>query len=377
MGAGTQPTLEQLFQNADGTPFFTGRQFELEDIDEALTKLRLAEIVGSIGSGKTTLAEMYAHRRQDRYANRVIKYQGYSGAGLTGYVESIVKGLRTIDGPVLLIIDSAELLDPNDILQAISQIENGPWLVHFLIVSRIRLGIGTQISINGLVYEPFRNLLRHAVGPAINDEEVERVWRDTEGSPQLLKALIGAWHLDRSRPIGDLGELFEPFTRPGILGPNGQPLGRRSAGQRRIAERVQVVTNDMLRRLAVRPELVYELEPHQFEELAAELFERKGFTVTLTPRTRDGGKDLYLAQSNELGSFRYAVECKRYAPDRAVSIDVVQRLAGVVDAERLTAGIVLTTSRFSRDAIDQAAKIRYRMSLRAYAELKAMLEAAD
>jgi len=35
--------------------------------------------------------------------------------------------------------------------------------------------------------------------------------------------------------------------------------------------------------------------------------ERHGYTVTLTPQTRDGGKDMYAARRDDVGSFLYVV----------------------------------------------------------------------
>lgn len=367
------PHLERMFSAApERPPMFFGRDAELELLDTTLNSLGVAEVVGKGGTGKTALALLYARLRQDCYADRVIHYNAYSRAGLPAHIEREVEQLRS--GPALVIIDTAELLDRSELLQSMHRIAIDNRGIHFLILSRIDFDIGTRIPLNGLAYEPFRDLLRYLAGTEIKQPELDQLWQVTGGNPQLLKTLLQAWHDDPNRPIGSLGGLFEPFTAPGILGPDGKPLRRGSEGQRIIATRVRLVANDLSRIIAARPELLFQLEPHQFEELAAELFEKMGFTAVLTPRTRDGGKDLYLARSNELGSFRYAVECKRYAPNRPVSIDVIQRLAGVVDTERLTAGIVLTTSRFSQDAIKEAAKIQYRMSLQGYTDLKAMLE---
>ena len=352
-------------------PVFVGREGEVEAIDESLVKTGLAEIVGVGGSGKTTLATHYAKIRHDRYADRILSYQSYSGTGLGNYVDSITQNLRALNGPALMIIDSAELLDQADTVQAIRRIETGPWLVHFLIVGRISLGLGTTIRIGGLATEPFREALRQMLaGASVSDLDVDRVWHETRGSPFLLRVLLEAWDRDRGRPVGKLGELLSPIELGGLLGLDGRPLRKGSTQERPIIERVQFVTTDLIQRLAVRPDLVFQLSSREFEMLAAELFEREGFEVTLTAATRDGGKDLYLAKSDALGSFRYAVECKRYAPGRPVSVDVVRSLAGVVDTERLTAGIVLTTSRFSRDAINVAAKSQYRMSLHDFTTLK-------
>ncbi len=74
---------------------------------------------------------------------------------------------------------------------------------------------------------------------------------------------------------------------------------------------------------------------------------RLGYEVSVTPQSRDGGKDLYAAMKSSLGSFLYVVECKLFAPNRPVGVQIVRNLYGMVEAERATAGIVVSTSSFS------------------------------
>ena len=63
----------------------------------------------------------------------------------------------------------------------------------------------------------------------------------------------------------------------------------------------------------------------------------RGYDVELTPQTRDGGKDIYAARRDDLGTFLYIVECKRYAPDNPVGVEVIRALHGVADIDRVTA----------------------------------------
>jgi hypothetical protein len=63
-------------------------------------------------------------------------------------------------------------------------------------------------------------------------------------------------------------------------------------------------TNDeLIRYLAMHPEIMHELEPRQFEELIAELFSRMGYVVELTNRTRDGGKDICALKKRSICQF--------------------------------------------------------------------------
>jgi HJR/Mrr/RecB family endonuclease len=105
----------------------------------------------------------------------------------------------------------------------------------------------------------------------------------------------------------------------------------------------------LLASLSRNPRLVHEIEPRAFEELIAELLTRDGLEVTLTRRTRDGGRDILAFADSPIGRHLYYVECKRYAPSRPVDVSLVRQLYGVVEADRATAGLLVTTSRFTSD----------------------------
>lgn len=73
------------------------------------------------------------------------------------------------------------------------------------------------------------------------------------------------------------------------------------AALREVEVRVQAIADELIRWLARRPELLYQLRPRQLEELMAELYEREGFEVELTPETRDGGVDLFDRECGRAG----------------------------------------------------------------------------
>ena len=103
------------------------------------------------------------------------------------------------------------------------------------------------------------------------------------------------------------------------------------------------------------PDFLYKMTSRQFEEFVAEMLEKKGYSVHITPATRDGGKDVIIAKQ-DFFSYLFYVECKKYAPDHHVGIDIIQRLYGVISAEHATGGIIATTSSFTRDAKDYIRK---------------------
>jgi len=136
---------------------------------------------------------------------------------------------------------------------------------------------------------------------------------------------------------------------------------------------VAEVNDELIRHLAKHPELLYDLHPWRFEELVAELLRAQGFEPTLTPRTRDGGRDILAARSDALGSLLYLVECKRYGPKNKVGVEVVRAIHGVTNSERATKGVIVTTSFFTKNAIDFATPLKYGIGLHDFETLKSWL----
>ena len=121
--------------------------------------------------------------------------------------------------------------------------------------------------------------------------------------------------------------------------------------------------------LARDPSRLFALGPRRFEELVAELLARDGMDVRLTQPTRDGGRDVLAVSRGPAGQHLFLVECKRYSAARPIGVDIVRALYGVVEQERATAGVLVTTSRFTADARAFAMPIQYRISLKEYSDL--------
>lgn len=136
-----------------------------------------------------------------------------------------------------------------------------------------------------------------------------------------------------------------------------------------IKNDINVITRSLLEKVASKPEILYEITPRQFEELVCELFERKGYNVRLTRQTRDGGKDLIILSNSILGELMIYAECKRYSQKHPVNVGLVRELYGTIEADKATAGIMVTTSYFSKDARKFQGKISGRMNFIDYSEL--------
>ncbi|MCT4074665.1 restriction endonuclease [Elizabethkingia anophelis] len=145
-----------------------------------------------------------------------------------------------------------------------------------------------------------------------------------------------------------------------------------------LSEDNRIAINEVNKRLIIdigkTPELVYKLTSRQFEELVAELFMREGYDVELTKSTVDGGKDIYVAKRTIFGQFLYVVECKKYSPENKVGVNVLRSLYGVVQNEKVTSGIVVTSSYFTKNAINFQQNIKHQLQLNDYNNLCKWLE---
>lgn len=117
------------------------------------------------------------------------------------------------------------------------------------------------------------------------------------------------------------------------------------------------------------PKAMYELEPRKFEELVAHIMQQYGYEVELTQQTRDGGVDLYALQHNDFGSFLTIVDCKRYAEDHPVGVSLVREMIGTMHLENASHSMIVTTSRFTKDSSALAEQHKYKMSLKAHADI--------
>ncbi len=157
---------------------------------------------------------------------------------------------------------------------------------------------------------------------------------------------------------------LEVTRTPLLLGPDGRELTSKQV--RRPLITVAGVSEGLLRVLREDPKNLHALTPRQFEELVAELLARQGFECELTPASMDGGKDVIARLNTAAGTFVFYVECKKYGPDQRVGVRLVRELLGVVSQGRVTAGLMVTTSSFTRPALEVERAAPHRLSLRDY-----------
>lgn len=92
----------------------------------------------------------------------------------------------------------------------------------------------------------------------------------------------------------------------------------------------------------------------EFEMLVGEGFRLQGYQVVETGGGgADGGIDLVLTKPGKSGGEKFLVQCKQWRAYK-VGVDVVRELYGVMAAKGATGGFVVTSGRFTDEAISFA-----------------------
>lgn len=99
-------------------------------------------------------------------------------------------------------------------------------------------------------------------------------------------------------------------------------------------------------------EFLFQMDPIAFERHVMSFFEASGHPTGLTPRSNDFGVDGYVFHPDGI----VVVQCKRYAFDNAVGRPAIQQFKGVVEEQKAFRGYIVTTSRFTVEASESAAK---------------------
>ncbi|TVL96614.1 MAG: hypothetical protein CV087_23545 [Candidatus Brocadia sp. WS118] len=111
--------------------------------------------------------------------------------------------------------------------------------------------------------------------------------------------------------------------------------------------------------------LLSELNWRDFEKLIAILLEREGWNIQLTRGSKDGGIDVIATIENpEIGLIKSLWQAKKYGIKNKVQIRAVRELSAIIDSQKATKGIIVTTSHLTKGAIDWIRQDQYRLDFK-------------
>ena len=229
--------------------------------------------------------------------------------------------------------------------------------------------------------EVYKDSISHAVLLKIADEAVASL----QGQAQLaMNEVLLCDEVDRiilkrlrlpSYAKWRQSQGIKTTVTPALIDAQGLPVKAGAPPPLHLVS-VAEIDQQLLKALRDNPLLLHGLTPRKFEHLIAELLNRDGWEIEVTQASRDGGKDVIATLRTSGICSVYYIECKRYAPKRPVSVKAVRELIGIVHAKRVTAGMLVTTSGFTRSARDLQSIEPHRITLKAYTDIVTWLKAA-
>lgn len=165
--------------------------------------------------------------------------------------------------------------------------------------------------------------------------------------------------------IGGFGRMGAGFGRLGALSParraieslnnavdivalalSGLLIPERPTFEGLLIKSYAAVWVEVARQLGQDWTLARQLTDRQWEEMLAGALDKDGYEVTLTPRSKDHGRDV-IAVKPDAGCLRILGSMKAYAPHRLVPREHVHEMLGVLTAEAASKVIIATTSGFA------------------------------
>ncbi len=113
-------------------------------------------------------------------------------------------------------------------------------------------------------------------------------------------------------------------------------------------------TKEIITNIYNNNEILYTIDPYKFEEVIGELLYSKGYEVNISQKTRDGGYDILAITKLGGITFKMLVECKRYKNN--VGVGIVRSFCDVIETKKANKGILVTTSYFSKPAVERKNK---------------------
>jgi Transcription antiterminator len=140
----------------------------------------------------------------------------------------------------------------------------------------------------------------------------------------------------------------------------------------KISSNIELKINSSLIDRIQKPEDIFRISPYQFEELIGEILEIQGFDVKITPKSRDGGRDILSVLKTPIGEILTIVECKQYAQTKKVGIEIAERLLWTCDnKDYASKAMIVTTSSFTKGCYELKEKYLYKLELK---DMKSIME---
>lgn len=123
------------------------------------------------------------------------------------------------------------------------------------------------------------------------------------------------------------------------------------------------------------PELVQSINWRNFEFVLAKILEKFEYEVEVLKGSKDGGIDVIaLKKNSSFGTERYLIQAKKWS--NKVGVDPVRQLLWAHNEYKVTKSCLITTSKFTKGALELGEKYKWQIELKDYDKLNEWIDEA-
>lgn len=204
------------------------------------------------------------------------------------------------------------------------------------------------------------NYKHHGQGRPIGIEDIDPLMGVVSMTPYDRALLVGRFgytaaahkHATELEPVS-----VELMDLSGIEAWIARSETGRPSSAARIELLIRSVSHAFAQLVAESPDTLDHLEWRDLERMMARVMEGLGFKTTLTPPSKDGGKDLILACETVRGEESYIVELKHWRSGKRVGKQSVSDFVKVIVAENRSGGLFVSTSGYAADMFEGLTEI--------------------
>lgn len=317
----------------------------------------ILQVIGLGGIGKTTMVAKVLF--DNNLMERAIWLNLYNEPNAKDSIRNLSKELekRNDNSRPIIILDGADTIKPDKLNVYLNHLRDKFIFPKLIITSRIILNRNDSkiLALDSFSKEQTKRLLQFWKR---NQEEIDELHQIAQGHPLALNLL--------NSTLNEFG--IESIRKS--INFNSEPNKEQSKNESQIIKEVQpkiiTLNSQIVQRIKQTPQDVYRLTSREYEELIAELVTDFGWKVELTPQSRDGGKDILASYESELGKHLCLIECKKYSWERPIGVSIIRELYGTLMDHQANSSLLVTSSRFSPDAIKFQQRHEYLIGLRDY-----------
>lgn len=350
---------------------FIGREEELSKLYDLTLGHRAGfgpitiMITGVGGIGKSALVEAFVTLHIPQQELLWINLEN-SPNPITVKVDEIIKEQRRKfpKRRFVVVLDGAESLNSKQLDFGISRLSNLKPIRTLIVTARTapRLRGINYLNLSHLSISDSVLLLISYFSNRISNEDIVKLATALNGNPLALNLAIDFL---KTHSIDEVWKFIEGeiYNLESATGATTDQLVKV------VQPQIVLATDTLIKNLKKSPMDIYQVSSRQFEEIVAYLLSGMGWEVELTKETRDGGRDILAYMQTDLDKFLCLVEAKRYNIKRPVGVELIRTLYGTFCHYQANKAMMVTTSRFSKDAREFQKQHELQLSLREYTDV--------